>query len=82
MADVVDVGLNFVRIKEEDGRLFTFQCGADVVKNDRVVEFAKKKALEAVEDYDFEAYVELFEAGWSLSKVETSEEEDEDEDEW
>jgi hypothetical protein len=69
MAYVVDVGLNFVRVKEE-GKVYTFQCGEAVIKNDRVVEFAKEKAVEALGWDSFDAFLEMFNAGWTLVKVE------------
>jgi hypothetical protein len=78
MTKVLDVGMNFVRIQDSDNTIYTFQCDASVIKDDAVVEFAKKYAMNAVNYMDFEAYLELFIKGWKLVKVVESEDDDDD----
>jgi hypothetical protein len=82
MTKVLGSGLNFVKIEDDEGIVYTFMCGEDGVKKDKVVESVRKKVVELIDDFDFIVYIELFEAGWKLTEVKKPDDEEEEDDDW
>jgi hypothetical protein len=70
MSKVLDVGINFVRIEDYEGDVYTFKSSIDVVKDDRVVEDIKRLALNFIDEWDVDSLYTLYKKGWFLASIE------------
>lgn len=72
MVKLVSYGANYVKIYDDNsGVNLTWKCKEDVILNDRVIEEAKKFAVNFAEYGDIDYLYDLYKIGWFLESVES-----------
>lgn len=73
MSEMISFGANFVKIYDGEGDVYLiWKCNENVILNDRVVEEAKKHAVDFVLTGDIMSLYEMYAIGWKLYSVESA----------
>jgi len=73
MSDMVSFGANFVKIYDSESDVYLiWKCNEKAILNDRVIEEAKKHAVNFVLTGDITSLYEIYAIGWYLYSVKSA----------